>query len=186
MGFTLTNKYSFFVWLAAVLTLVLFIKEPALVYGDWTPSTSEENAPVVCRPGEVVDGFRCQGRYCDNIALHCVKPFRSSQRLSSQRIKWSKQFSEEGNNREYCSAGFLTGIACSGRYCDNISFECSEVGAVSNEGDVTTDTTNCDWLNVTLSEEQGKMFFDEGEYATGIECDGSNCDNKRFRVCEIE
>lgn len=73
--------------------------------------------------------------------------------------------------------GIVTGMACSGRYCDNISLECTKptVGRLGN----------CQW-SPPLSEEQYLYNFGDNRFVTAVECTGSYCDNKRFYVCSLQ
>jgi hypothetical protein len=63
----------------------------------------------------------CSGRYCDSIALECATPVLGAKPARMTGCFWSGWYSEEdpwfaygvGSNR------FITGVECSGRYCDN-------------------------------------------------------------------
>jgi hypothetical protein len=169
--------------------------------GDWTGWTSEEKGPLYCNWHYGATGFRCNGRYCDNVALHC-----SYVPLDHRTTYWSNYFSEEGatdlevqkcvdtpnggycesllvgRNFHYCfgglghNKGIVTGIRCSGSYCDNISLECTKPAS---------GTLRACWWSAWLSEEQVLNFFGEGNFITGVECQGKYCDNKRFLVCSL-
>ena len=79
-----------------------------------------------------------------------------------------------------CGNKLLTGITCSGGYCDNISPICGSVirniydirwsGFVSEEG---TAVANC---NVPNPFEKGDWPTGEPAFITGLSCNGSNCD----------
>ncbi|MGH8442724.1 MAG: hypothetical protein ACRETF_07475 [Nevskiaceae bacterium] len=98
---------------------------------------------------------------------------------------WSNYFSEEdsglgtvtsegwyrydGDNYEVChrtnTAGVVTGIACTGRYCDNISIECGRPVKYKAGATHSARLTNCGWPG-WYSEEQGSgdhFFLDTAE-----------------------
>lgn len=152
----------------------------------WTEWVSEETNvtpegwwPGWCGEHEGTSGFACQGDYCDNVKLACARvPERTS--LNYSTTYWSPYFSEEGassgQNTQYCN-GIVTGIHCTGRYCDNISLECTQPA--------TGTLTNCQWSE-SLSEENGGVDnFGKGNFITAVECRGRYCDNLRFRVCSL-
>jgi hypothetical protein len=138
----------------------------------WTGWTSEEFQPVKCVSGRLVSGVACQGRYCDNISIHC--DLASGTYYASS---WTPYFSEEAPNRYFCgSSGWMTGIGCRGSYCDNITFECTEV--------LGRTVGACYWSGY-YSEEQSAFMAPAGHFIRGIECTGSNCDNKRYYYCQL-
>ena len=126
--------------------------------------------------------------------------------LSSASDYWTDYFSEErsnvsvfipdgywypyfGDNYEVCSIdgkpGLVGGIRCKGRYCDNISLECIQpYKNKAGQWYPVTKVNNCQWSG-WYSEEQGSVDFGYQRYITGVECNGSYCDNKRFYVCSL-
>jgi hypothetical protein len=150
----------------------------------WTDWTSEERAPVQCHSNYGAIGFACHGSYCDDVKLGCAQ-VPDWTWLSDGTVEWSNYFSEEGartsSNRYICKdGGIVTGISCKGSYCDNISVECQKLASG------TLDTDKCDWTVTSLSEENGGFFdFGRDKFITGVQCDGSYCDNKRFFVCPL-
>ena len=76
----------------------------------------------------IMTGFRCQGRYCDNITLECATPMTHFAGVTEPAeltdCSWSAYYSEEdpwfaygvGANR------YISGVRCQGRYCDNKSY----------------------------------------------------------------
>lgn len=140
----------------------------------WTGYTSEEYPPLACPDGSAVSGVDCSGGYCDNISLNC----NATGRTADQHT-WLPYFSEEGSgaaDQAQCLGGdtWMTGLACSGGYCDNISLRCSRL--------VGSSTGECEWLG-WYSEEQGPFDLPPGYFLKGIECDGGYCDNKRYLYC---
>jgi hypothetical protein len=164
---------------------------PFSAYGYyWGTSTSEEYPPSACRSsGDFVSGFRCSGSHCDNVRVECDAtglPVRS-------RI-WTRQISEEdvssgvcmnvsdgsvrcNNYLQICAeTAFITGVSCSGRYCDNLSLECTYLTNFVRTG--------CYWTHWVSEENGGTILFPGGYYANGMECSGGYCDNKRFYICQ--
>jgi M6 family metalloprotease-like protein len=136
----------------------------------WTGWTSEEKAPVHCNEHHGATGFACKGGYCDNVNL-----YGSHVPLDYSTTYWSNYFSEEGptnikerlfgSNLHHCFGGFgsnkgiVTGISCSGGYCDNISLQCTKPASGT--------LTDC-WWSEWLSEEQVLNFFGEGNFITAV------------------
>lgn len=141
----------------------------------WTGFTSEEFPPLVCGYGQFVRGFDCQGRYCDNVRIDC-----HYNGVPHGTSSWTSYFSEEGSgaaDERHCPWGsFVTGIACSGGWCDNLSLLCTEA--------VGRGTGNCQW-SPWYSEEHGPFQASSGRYIAGVECNGGWCDNKRYRHCQM-
>ena len=81
-------------------------------------------------------------------------------------------FSEESPSTGFCPQGesqsVMTGLSCSGRYCDNLRLRCSYRDSVQ----VDTYT----WTS-SFSEEQGLGSCPSNYLVTGIKCSGRYCDN---------
>lgn len=179
------NAITIGIFLASFLS---FISSP--VYGYyWGNSTSEETQPSVCGFGDLVSGFACTGGYCDNVRPEC-----QSTRLPVLSRFWTEPISEErsgdtcvnidGENircphyQQLCgTTGFLSGVACSGPYCDNLSSECVYLRDFVRTG--------CYWSTWVSEENGGTLLFPTGYYAAGAECNGPYCDNLRFYVCQL-
>jgi hypothetical protein len=82
---------------------------------------------------------------------------------------WTSSFSEEGSHQATCSStSAVSGIQCTGRYCDNISLRC---GGFLGQVDGT-------WATGYFSEENGGYQPCGGKgYVVGMSCNGSYCDN---------
>ena len=139
----------------------------------WMGWTSEEFQPLVCGAGRLVRGFDCFGSYCDQVSIDCIPS--GAQHGESH---WTSYFSEEGSgaaDERHCPWGeFVTGVACSGSYCDELSLRCTEA--------IGTGFSSCQWSG-WYSEEQGPFQTPSGRFIKGVECSGSYCDNKRYRHC---
>jgi hypothetical protein len=72
-------------------------------------------------PG-VVGGVSCTGAYCDNIWLECNTPSGNPNPTFSNCAWTSSWFSEEQGAVLFGTNRFLSGIWCSGAYCDNKKF----------------------------------------------------------------
>lgn len=74
----------------------------------------------------VVNGIRCKGRFCDNIALECGRPVKYKNGLvyaaRMHQCAWSGWYSEEQGSHDFGWNRYITGVQCSGRYCDNKRF----------------------------------------------------------------
>jgi hypothetical protein len=139
----------------------------------WTPWVSEENPPVSCDPGSLVNQFGCSGSNCDNNRLFCAPTG-----AAAVGAYWTAYFSEEGDNSRLCADGsWMSGLACRGSYCDNISLLCTGYPALSPK--------DCFWTGWISEEGGGTLSFGPSYYARGAQCQGSYCDNKRFYVCRL-
>jgi hypothetical protein len=191
----------------SVLAAFLFLGMTGEARADlyWTDYVSEEDGPALCNEStEGAVGFACTGDYCDNVALLC-ESFPYGALAPSWNGYLTAFFSEEhdgfstwyssgwyrfdNENYEVChnhqsSPGVLTGIDCSGDYCDNISLECRQPEGTVSGVYRKLNATNCSWSG-WYSEEQGSVDFGMHRYITGVECSGDYCDNKRFYVCSL-
>jgi hypothetical protein len=151
---------------AALFGVSMMLPLSAQAYS--TLAASEETPPAACDIGDSVYGAQCYGSNCDNTRLYC-----SETNYAVTRRYWTSNFSEEGTYWRYCGSNeIMTGISCSGRYCDNVSIECSRIPRTRY---------NCSW-SLWHSEEQGALYF-AGKFANGMACNGGNCDNHQYYVC---
>jgi len=112
----------------------------------WTSYFSEEDSGIgswvshgwypydgdnykVCRrtnTGGVVQGIRCKGGYCDDISLECSVPIRwvggAQDPASMTNCAWSGWYSEEQGHVDFGWNRYITGVECSGSYCDRKRF----------------------------------------------------------------
>jgi hypothetical protein len=77
------------------------------------------------KPG-VVAGIHCSGRYCDNVQLECVQPAKhdgsSFVPAGATSCAWSAWYSEEQGSVDFGANRYITGVECSGSFCDNKRF----------------------------------------------------------------
>ncbi|MEM7050177.1 MAG: hypothetical protein AAF604_10970 [Acidobacteriota bacterium] len=152
---------------------------------------SEENPPSTCGKN-LLAGITCSGRYCDNLALRC-----GSRSYDLYDIEWSRRFvSEEGEGTASCHVSnpfergdlphgepaFITGLACNGRYCDNLALECV---ALRDAFPRSYGGRDCRWTP-WVSEETPSVRFPSNHGAIRMQCRGRYCDDKRFFVCPIQ
>ena len=154
----------------------------------WTRETSDGGYPLACPTGKMVTGFGCSGDYCDNVSLRC-----STDKFDLSQRWWEEPISEENrsgsitdngittrnnDNMQRCGTwGFITGVSCSGEFCDNVALECSGLqGKRPN---------SCGWSGWMSEENRGRSLFPEGRYPVAMECSGPYCDNKRFLLCSL-
>ena len=154
--------------------------------GYWTEWISEEQGNVIANPGYYLAGYRCSGRYADNQQLYFVS-YEGFNTLPGGTIlsKWSNSISEEHTSNKYIAEqGYLiTGINCSGEYCDNIKFRIGKNQAI----DISVDRSEEFWTE-WISEEKGRNEYlaPDGYFIIGYECKGSFCDNRRFLVAPLK
>src|SRR5262249_55724009 len=106
---------------------------------------------------------------------------------------WTPFFSEEGGPQVICpNLGFVTGVACAGRYCDNLSLKCTTLGPYIYmprpgyciwTGDVPFPSAY-PWGG-WLSEERGVWEASGYYYVAGVQCRGSYCDDMQFFMCPV-
>src|SRR5690606_29571061 len=95
---------------------------------------------------------------------------------------WTPYFSEEGSgpaDEGRCTGPrrWMTGLACMGSFCDNLSIRCTQFP--------DTSASDCRWSD-WHSEEDGRFNAPNGFFLKNIECDGDYCDNKRYRYCRAD
>jgi hypothetical protein len=138
------------------------------VLSGWTPFTSEEYPPIVCDGQSLPREVNITGPYADNIRWYC----QQDSRIVRGDSYWTSYFSEEYRGMMYCNNGYwVTGLACQGRYCDNLSLQCTRI--LNSYPTLVTGT-------VAVSEEQGWLSFLGGKYPLGVTCLGPYCDELRF------
>ena len=154
----------------------------------WSAETTDGLPPIHCQGP--IGGVSCSGKYCDNIAILCRDPIDET-----GDANWTDYFSEEGTNLaipdyqipagglrgpfngEICpDTAVVSGFACAGAYCDNVSIECTEL--------LNVRLTTCRWTSKSYSEENRAVAFPENELLHGVACFGTNCDNKKYYLCE--
>lgn len=99
---------------------------------------------------------------------------------SARGCQYSELFSEEQGG-EMCPSGFLvSGMNCSGSYCDNKQLLCCPADAVGK--------TLTDHMTTTtyFSEEPINSFHDLRDAIVGVNCDGRDCDNVSLKLQEVE
>jgi hypothetical protein len=164
---------ALFVWVATSASV-------AIAQTQTLSPISEETPPAVCNSGWFVSGIRCTGSYCDKIEITCTKLPGSSVGADH---RWTPWVSEESLSPGWCGPGpnLIAGMACGGRYCDNVSLYCVPL--------VNLSSVRC-WTTRSVSEEGGgNLSFLEGGtppvVANQMSCSGRYCDNLSFRVCQI-
>lgn len=167
----------------AIVLVVLAFGGPSTVQAQeclWTNSFSEENPPSICPQGYAARGLRCEGRYCDRKNLLCCRYMTGFDR--DARFRWSRWFSEERPNSDDSREEFMSGLACQGRYCDNIRIQYMRSRNLVN-------SRNCRPIGYFISEEAGgnrrnQADCGEGRFAAGLACSGKYCDNLELYCCD--
>lgn len=180
-------------WATRAAGALALVCMPTVALAGWTPWCSEETAPVECPPGQAATGIQCSGDYCDNVSLYCSSATGGVSFVPN--AEWSPWFSEElGSgffgawaNRHLCtfgnSMGVVTGIRCSGDYCDNVSVRCAKVVRATPQGisDVPVSINSCNWTN-PISEET-PSYVSWTNFMSGVLCLGDYCDDKQLLYC---
>lgn len=160
-----------------IITVVCcLLAAPAFAQSFWSPYFSEESpGKFVCLGG--IEGARCHGSYCDNVGIYC-KTGVVGIRAGSFSPFWISE--ESPNNKFFCPSGSVAvGMRCKGSNCDNLSLRCDPVNR---------DHQDCRWSR-WISEETGSGRHNwsswPGRHLVGVNCRGSNCDDKRFYHCGL-
>jgi hypothetical protein len=165
-GFGCTNSYCDNLSLECTVLKQGTAVNPSIVAS--TPWFSEEQAGVPQPTSSCIT-------FSDNTPPSCVSPSTNG-------------ITTRNGNQGFCAAGIMTGVSCSGSYCDNVKLQCAKL----TSGHI--DAGFCYWTG-WQSEEQG-AWIDRGSFTgcsasscdffvNGAECSGSYCDNMRFWVCPV-
>jgi hypothetical protein len=152
---------------------------------QWLAAFSEEQPAGQFCPGwnERVTRTHCWGAYCDNIELYCAELTGAQGGYDDWKLSgWT---SEESSpiSCTFSSAsdfGAITGMKCTGSYCDNIKVECGHPESGHSLSD-------CFWTP-WVSEEGGGMNYFSGAQtfekgARAVQCGGEYCDSMRYLAC---
>jgi hypothetical protein len=91
--------------------------------------------------------------------------------LTAPAALWTSPVSEESAVPAYCPNGHaMTGVQCTGRYCDNVAMRC----------DTTARTPTRVWWTGWFSDENTTSATCPGGLVTGVQCSGRYCDNVRL------
>ena len=172
-------RYQFLLSLIVLIALIAWNSGAAQT--QVLSPISEETPPAICRSGSFISGIRCTGQYCDNIEITCTQ-------LPGATVgadhRWTPWVSEESTSPAWCGPGpnLIAGLACGGRYCDNISLYCVPL--------VNLSVIRCLNTRFVSEESGGFLSFLEGTpsgvmVANQLSCSGGYCDNISFRVCQI-
>jgi hypothetical protein len=88
---------------------------------------------------------------------------------------WTPFVSEEqGEGSPAQCAGAVSGLRCSGRYCDNVSLQCAASQAADGA-----------WGPYFSEEWPHEHVCPEGQFVTGLRCSGRYCDNLSLRCGRV-
>lgn len=162
--------------------LIIPLLLPATAFAQ-SFTLSEEDPPAACPTGTAVAGFQCSGDFCDNITITC--------RAIAGRAgatDWTEWVEADGQDTAWCSDPGLgitsgdgpigdfvmTGLACRGDNCDDISLHCTRYP-------VQIDRASC--VTTRHSDENRGVGLPPGHVIAGIRCSGRHCDNKDITYC---
>jgi hypothetical protein len=95
----------------------------------WLPGVSEEDGVAKCAPGEVVSGISCAGKWCDVVSVECAR-FAGLTPQVPAGLGVANPFStseEDGGLLEFPLGYYPDSIACTGKYCDTITFHVTKM-----------------------------------------------------------
>ncbi|RKG82298.1 hypothetical protein D7W82_26900 [Corallococcus sp. CA049B] len=137
-------------------------------------TTSEELPPINCPSRMVAYLMGCSGTGCDNVSMSC-RDIPSSAVVGSKA--WTAAFSEETSTPTVCPSGsWVTGVSCTGGYCDNVSLECTKITGPT--------AVDCHWTG-WISDETAPYQAPENYFIRGAKCRGWYCDDMSFQVCRM-
>ena len=168
--------------LFSTLFLIVNFSSPLRGQGYWSDYwISEERGLETALPGGYLAGYCCSGSYCDDRKLF----FRSGENFWEGPVrryvppKYSKPISEETGSFIVDDGYLISGLQCTGDYCDNIILEMTK----------TTLKVHRDRAFWTgwISEENGRNRYvaPAGHFIIGYDCRGSYCDDRRFLVAPV-
>ncbi len=86
-----------------------------------------------------------------------------------EECRFTSWFSEEMPNSQTCPAGYVvTGIKCSGDYCDSKQLKCCKISGLKMSGSVQA--------TPYFSEEKTNFYMNDARVLVGMQCRGSYCD----------
>lgn len=165
------NRSSFFAIAMILASATLLGDQPSEIrVGPF----SEEDPPATCKNGYALKGLVCSGSNCDNKTLICERYYNRVD--GSAKHRWSRWFSEESPNSESSKSDFVSGVGCSGRYCDNIRLRLFRSSVLEN-------SESCHWSERFSEERPNQMMCNAGEFVAGLRCTGGYCDNISLYCC---
>ncbi|WP_196158542.1 NPP1 family protein [Reinekea sp. G2M2-21] len=105
--------------------------------------------------------------------LNRFKPDTYPDFFEGEDCQYSAWFSEEGGAGAVCTGDrVVTGIQCSGRYCDNKRLKCCSLPSVTPHGG--------QWTSNWISEESPNSWAWDDAALVGLSCSGRYCDNLKL------
>ena len=158
--------------------MALFAPLPLNAETGWLPALSDETGARRCLfADERVTQVRCEGRFCDDIEQYC-QALDNGQ--AYREFNWSWRFSDETGAAECrfgAELGAMTGMYCSGDFCDTMQMECGRLWAGGG-------FHSCRWTEWVSEEGDANVQWPVGNRAArAAQCSGDYCDAMRFLVC---
>lgn len=102
--------------------------------------------------------------------------FMGGQSLPLLADDWTASTSEEEGDASpaVCSSGLVSGLRCSGRYCDNIALKCNNSLSPGHRA----------WSSYISDEGSTEVVCPDGRFVDGVRCTGRFCDNVSVRCAE--
>jgi hypothetical protein len=145
------------------------------------PPVSEEQGIAQCGSGYLLSGIECSGSYCDNKRLRCC-PYLGGQPDSTATrygLPWISEETGGGRTNFVVTGDFLDGLACRGRYCDDIFPYAVRSQRIRNNG-------ACSWSGQFSEEPPSGVSCPSGSYVSGIQCIGRYCDKLSLQCCRAQ
>lgn len=143
-----------------------------------------------CDKGSYIKGVVCEGDYCENLKVLCVKVYRTKRveknvcrvlEDAMGRVMETAWFSEEGGGYSDLVETPITGIKCSGRYCDRKKLVALNEGV--GKGIIEKNGYWTEWFS-----EEGRNFAvcDWGYIVSQVRCKGRYCDQIRLKCVNLK
>ncbi len=120
---------------------------------------------------KVTRGKSWLGRLCGLwLALFSIQSIIGS---PLQADDWTPSTSEEQGEASpaLCGSGLVSGLRCSGRYCDNVALKCSSNAFLGERS----------WAPYVSDEGTTEYVCPDGRFVDGVRCTGRYCDNLSVR-----
>ncbi len=167
-------------YLIIISNLLFLATAPALAQSF---TISEEDPPAECQLPLIAGSFLCEGSFCDEITVECNN-------LDSDIAfsEWTHWVEHDGRRKADCAdpldegrdfdTTVMTGLACRGSFCDDISVRCTAMrNFVQGPDDQCEQFTRSDGDNVL------RLPF--GTAIRALTCEGQHCDNVTVTVCPM-
>lgn len=177
--------------IAGLLLVGLLRAQDTYAPSEFISPVSEETEPAFCPSGWAATGIRCTGSYCDNITLSCTRYTQTPATTHRAPHRWSSKWISEEALSDSESGwsiaqgdpnSFITGIRCSGSYCDNVQVDLDAsdlpVGGACAEPEWVSEESGAEWEGTN-----GWRSCPQGQFLRALRCRGDYCDDMQLMCC---